>query len=155
MSSKVVSTVVRRAVLSDVSSVAELFNGYRMFYEQPDDYAKCEQFLRERLENEQSVVFLAEEEGEAKGFCQMYPLFSSVRCRHTWLLNDLFVSADRRRTGVGGSLMQAAEDHARNDGAAQILLETAESNVPGQQLYESRGWELETDVRHYALTFEA
>ena len=79
-------------------------------------------------------------------------MFSSVRARRTWVLNDLFVEAEFRRGGVAGSLMQVAEDFAKENDGALIALETGESNKQAQKLYESRGWELEQGVRHYSLT---
>eukprot|EP00750_Incisomonas_marina_P015972 INCI18824.1.p1 GENE.INCI18824.1~~INCI18824.1.p1 ORF type:complete len:177 (-),score=32.44 INCI18824.1:1069-1527(-) len=145
-----VSASVRRASVSDLRSVAPLFNAYRMFYGQPTDLVACESFLRDRIERAESTLFVAEVPGATAGFVHLYPLFSSVRLRRTWVLNDLFVSEEFRRSGVANSLMATAEDFARGDGAAQIVLETAEDNIPGQTLYENRGWELERDTRHYA-----
>ena len=53
-----------------------------------------------------------QEEEVATGFVQLYPMFSSVRARRTWVLNDLFVEAQFRRGGIAGSLtsMQVAEE---------------------------------------------
>ena len=52
----------------------------------------AENFLKERLENQDSEIFVAEENGILTGFTQLYPLFSSTRMKRYWLLNDLFVN---------------------------------------------------------------
>jgi ribosomal protein S18 acetylase RimI-like enzyme len=45
-----------------------------------------------------------------------------------------------RGTGAGRALMQAAEAHGREAGAARLELSTADTNLIGQSLYESCGW---------------
>jgi ribosomal protein S18 acetylase RimI-like enzyme len=92
--------------------------------------------------------------GEAAGFCQLYPLFSSISARRLWLLNDLFVAPESRRHGVANALMAVAETFARDEGGHEIMLQTAETNIPGQKLYESRGWEKELGYRTYLLTLD-
>ena len=141
-----------RATADDLDRLAVLFDGYRSFYEQPSDVDGARAFLAERLAAGESVVFMAEdEEGRAMGFTQLYPLFSSVRMGRVWLLNDLYVDAAARRTGLGDALMQAAEEFAREQGALGMQLETAEDNHAGQALYERRGWTVERGFLHYGL----
>ena len=60
----------------------------------------AENFLKERLENQDSEIFVAEENGILTGFTQLYPLFfSSTRMKRYWLLNDLFVNENHRGKG--------------------------------------------------------
>ena len=104
---------IRRATDADIARVAPLFDAYRSFYGQPPDIARADAFLRERLARGESALLLAERDGEALGFTQLYPLFSSVRTARLWLLNDLFV-ADLILSGEtnwelpGGSIRWAA-----------------------------------------------
>src|SRR3982751_1059915 len=113
---------VRQAVLSDLPVLAPLFDAYRQFYGRPPDLAAAESFLRERLTRHESTVFLAHAEIGPVGFTQLYPSFSSVSLARTFVLNDLFVVASRRRTGVGSALLRAATDHARSLGAVRVTL---------------------------------
>lgn len=64
---------VRRATLADLRAVPELFDGYRQFYKQPADYHLADAFIRNRLANDESVVFLAidRESGAGLGFVQL------------------------------------------------------------------------------------
>ena len=142
---------VRRATLDDLEKLAPLFEGYRRFYQQPEDPARSREFLRERLTAGDSVVFLAEENGAVTGFTQLYPLFSSTACRRLWLLNDLFTTEAARGRGVGRALMAAAREHAVRTGASGIELSTAHTNLPAQRLYESLGYVKEEAFRVYSL----
>ncbi len=133
---------VRRATVEDVEAIAPLFDLYRTFYEQPSDLALAHRFIGERLQQGESVIFLAEMDGKAVGFTQLFPSFSSVGAMRIWILNDLYVDAAARRQGVAQALLQAASEFARADGARRLELETDHSNDSAQALYRRLGWEL-------------
>lgn len=116
---------VRRLSAGEVGRAARLFALYREFYGQPFDLRVAEQFLRERVERAQSIVLLAELDGQAVGFTQLYPGFSSVSAAPAWVLNDLYVLADARGRGVADALMERAEAVAREGGAVVLSLQTA------------------------------
>lgn len=130
----------RRATLDDLPALVPLFDGYRVFYRKPSDPVGAEAFLRDRLERDEAVVFLAEADGQAVGFTLLYPSFSSVRMASIWVLNDLFVAADARTRGAGRALLNAAHDHARATGAVVVVLATSHTNTTAQRLYEATGF---------------
>ncbi|HVW98756.1 MAG TPA: GNAT family N-acetyltransferase [Mucilaginibacter sp.] len=136
---------IKRLTLQDYAPVIPLFNNYRVFYKQSSDIKLAEDFIRCRLENNESVIFLAlQDDGSqpvAAGFTQLYPLISSVRAKRNWLLNDLYVDKAFRRQGIGEALIRAAMDFARADGASFVKLETAVDNFTAQSLYEAVGFE--------------
>lgn len=141
--------------VEEVELVAPLFDAYRQFYGNAPDAEGATDFLTERLGNNESVIFLAlAGEGEKQtplGFTQLYPLFSSIQMKSLWLLNDLFVAPESRRSGVGRALLLHARLFAEESGAAGMMLETAVDNTPAQTLYESLGWVRETKFYTYNL----
>jgi len=145
------ATTVRRATADDLDALAPLFDAYRRFYRQPGDLPRARAWLADRLARHESVVLLAERDGAAAGFTQLYPVFSSVRTARTWLLNDLFVAERARRTGVARRLLDAAARFARDDGAAGLMLETTRDNAPARALYRAAGWH-EDDTQWYSLS---
>ena len=134
------SLSTRRATLDDLDAIAPLFDAYRRFYDQPGDLPRARAFLHERIGLSQSLVLVAELDGAAVGFGQLYPLFSSVHTAPIWILNDLYVADAARRRGVGRRLVLAAEVAARAVGAVRIMLETSRSNAPARALYRDAGW---------------
>jgi len=142
---------LRRAVPDDVDALAPLFDAYRRFYEQPGDVARASAFLHARLERGESVIFVAEAEGAAVGFCQLYPTWCSVAAAPIFVLYDLFVDAGERRAGVGRALMLAAQAFGREAGAVRLDLTTARANARAQALYESLGWERDDVYLTYNL----
>lgn len=142
----------RRATISDLPRLVPLFDAYRQFYRQPPDLLRAEAFLRERLLEGDSVIFLADEAGTGLGFTQLYPTFSSVRTAPAWVLNDLYVTPAARGTGVAEALMQRARRHAEETGACYLELMTARDNLVAQRLYERLGWRRDDEYYHYELT---
>ena len=143
---------IRRAGLDDLDQLAPLFDAYRRFYQQPGDLPRASDFLRERLQRDESVILLAVQDGAVIGFTQLYPLFSSVRTARTWLLNDLYVPEPKRRGGVARGLLDAAAQFAREGGAAGLMLETSRDNAPARALYRAAGWN-EDGSQWYSLSF--
>lgn len=143
---------IRRATPADIDRVAPLFDAYRRFYQQPGDLERARTFLRDRLERDESVILVAERDGAAVGFAQLYLMFSSVRTARLWILNDLYVDESARRGGVARTLLDAAADFARRQGAAGLMLETTRDNGPARALYRAAGWH-EDASQWYSLSF--
>ena len=145
-------TDISRASISDLAELHPLVEKYREFYKQPEN-PKTVQFLTDRLENDEAVVFIARVDGNPVGFTMIYPTFSTVSLSAVWLLNDLYVAETSRGQGVANLVMDAAETAAREAGATRIFLRTAHDNTPAQALYESRGWKQDEVFRRYDLVF--
>ncbi|AMQ83673.1 MULTISPECIES: GNAT family N-acetyltransferase [Pseudomonas] len=141
-----------RATTTRLDAAAKLFDAYRGFYGQPSNLEQSRAFIAERMAGNESAIFLVEDEsGEALGFVQLYPTFSSIDAHRTWLLSDLFTTPAARGRGVGRLLMNTARDFAVETGAKGLVLETATDNVTAQGLYESLGWIRDTGYYTYLL----
>lgn len=146
---------VRQATVADVDLIAPLFDAYRQFYGQRPDLATARGFIADRLQRWESVIFCALPanalESGALGFVQLYPSFSSVAARRTWILNDLFVAERARRRGVANELLAAAYRFGRESQAVRIELTTARSNHGAQRLYETAGYRMVNNFISYAI----
>ena len=144
------AVAVRLASPRDLEELAELFDGYRVFYRQPADRARARQFIEERIALHESVVLVVDgDAGRLDGFTQLFPSFTSSGTARTWLLNDLFVRPEARRRGVGRALVTAAIELGRRTGAAAVSLATEQTNVTAQPLYEALGFERDTAFLYY------
>ena len=131
---------IKKATREDIAKAALLFDAYRVFYKQPSDLKKAFDFLEQRLDMDESVIFLAILKNEAVGLVQMYPIFSSVSLKRAWLLNDLFVAENARNQGVAEALLQETKQYGAETDAAFIILQTADDNYKAQSVYEKNGW---------------
>ena len=132
--------IVKRIAASQAALVFGLFDKYRIFYKQPSDIKLAEQFITERLINNESVIYVAFIDNKPVGFTQLYPKYSSMRAVKNWILNDLYVDEDCRKQGIASQLIQAATDFAKVSNARFIQLETQTDNYTAQSLYESVGF---------------
>jgi GNAT superfamily N-acetyltransferase len=140
-----------RATPEHLDAAVTLFDGYRSFYGQESNPAGARDFLSERMEREESVLFLALDGESGLGLTQLYPSFSSVSMKHLWILNDLFVAPEARGRGVAVALMERVREFAGATGALGLKLATATDNLPAQRLYERLGWKRDEDFYHYVL----
>jgi len=65
---KTMNYQIKKASIEDLDEAAELFNLYRIFYRQESDVEKGKAFLKERLLNNESDIFLAIVDEKAVGF---------------------------------------------------------------------------------------
>ncbi len=140
---------VKQATIADVAAIVPLFNAYRMFYKQHSNLKGASTFLIERLQNSESVIFIALDGDKAVGFTQLFPIFSSVGMQRTWLLNDLFVAEAARGKGIATILLEAAKQHGRQTNSRWLMLQTAVDNFGAQQVYERNGWKKDNDYYVY------
>ncbi|MDQ1812124.1 GNAT family N-acetyltransferase [Massilia sp. CCM 9210] len=136
---------IRQAVLADIDALSVLFDGYRQFYGRESDVEAAKEFLLDRFNHGESVMFIAHEGSDPIGLAQLYPSFSSVSLGRIYILNDLFVTESGRRKGVGAKLLSASVDFAKAVGAIRLALSTANTNTKAQALYETQGWERDDD----------
>src|SRR5690349_17530868 len=99
------TTEIRNATTHDLVQLARLFNAYRVFYKKESDIEAATLFLKERMNKNESVIFVSLNNETITGFTQLYPLFSSTRMRRLWLLNDLFVEEKFRGQGISVALI--------------------------------------------------
>lgn len=132
------------AGMQDLPSLVKLFDAYRIFYRKASDKTGAETFLSQRIENNESVIFIAKNDnGESVGFTQLYPCFSSTRMQRVWILNDLFVDPTQRGKGISKLLIERAKQHCVETQGCGIHLETEKSNDIGNKLYPATDFELE------------
>lgn len=140
---------IKKATIEDLDSIASLFDAYRIFYRKESDLDAASVFIKERITNNESIIYLAFIEDVPVGFTQLYPIFSSTRMKRVWLLNDLYVDKKHRGKGISKMLLNQSKQLAKDTKAAAVVLETEKSNDIGNQLYPSAGFTIEDDVNHY------
>jgi ribosomal protein S18 acetylase RimI-like enzyme len=144
---------IKKINKQETDLVIDLFNKYRLFYNQPSDMVIAKKFIQARQDNNESIIFVALESINDRklpvGFTQLYPAYSSVRAIKYWILNDLYVEPDHRKKGIGEKLIKTAMDFAKKDGATIMELSTAIDNYTAQTLYENIGFEKQKADKGY------
>ncbi|MET3108237.1 ribosomal protein S18 acetylase RimI-like enzyme [Oxalobacteraceae bacterium GrIS 2.11] len=144
---------IRKFQQHDLSQVAQLFDAYRQFYEVSSDLTLAENYIADRIKNNESTILVAENSaGGLDGFCQLYPTFCSVIAQPIYVLYDLFVAPSARGKGVAKQLLDASVALAKEHGRARLDLSTAKTNQVAQSVYEANGWIRDNDFYTYNFT---
>ena len=140
---------IKRAHQGHLNELVQLFDAYCMFYKKESNLEGAKRFLSKRMQQKESIIFVALLEEKLVGFTQLYPLFSSTNMMPIWLLNDLFVAKEHRGKQISKGLIKAAQEHCKITKANGISLETEKSNVPGNALYSKMGFALDQEHNFY------
>lgn len=146
---------IKSATITELDAVALLFDEYRQFYQQEADLDLARQFINARIQDNDSVIFVAlDTQGHGLGFCQLYPTFSSISACSILVLSDLYVTQHARCVGLGRRLMNCVLEYAYANRITSITLETHKNNQQAQALYESLGFVLDKEFLTYSLDVE-
>lgn len=150
---KQIDLLIRTARITDITLLLPLFCKYRNFYKVEEKQKEAEEFLLDRLNRNESKVFLAMNGQTAVGFTQLYPSFSSISLKSLWILNDLYVDEKFRKLGVGKMLLDAAREFALQTNSKGLTLSTGIENETAQSLYEKYGFIRNDHFYQYFLFF--
>ncbi len=137
-----------KAQLEHLDDVSSLFNDYRIFYSQTSDLESAKAFLKERIKNKESIIYIAYISDIAVGFTQLYPLFSSVSIQRMELLNDLYIHPDYRNQGIGEALIHKAKTYCKENNSKGLAIQTETTNR-AQELYQRLGFAKDPDLHFF------
>ena len=95
--------------------------------------------LKEDLLNEKNNIFIGYfDDGKLEGCCMLVPLDN-----HTIQLRQMAVLAGLQGKGIGRTIMQFAENLARDKGFKNIMMHARESAIG---FYQKQGYEIKGDI---------
>lgn len=118
------------------------FDGARFIAPTPGTEAGYASFLVSRLGEPDTLVLVAEVEGEVAGYCYAElegTDFMSLR-GPAGMIYDLLVDPAQRGHGLGRRLLEAMRAALVERGARQVVLSTAERNAGAQKLFAAAGF---------------
>jgi len=102
------------------------------------DPARAERAVKEAIEDDDAAMLVAADGDRFVGLCSAYLELNSIRFGQRCWVEDLAVDPERRSEGLGGALLDAAEDWAREQGATHLELDTGLDRTDAQRFYERR-----------------
>ncbi|MDQ6875495.1 MAG: GNAT family N-acetyltransferase [Actinomycetota bacterium] len=88
-------------------------------------------------------VLVASDRRALVGWIKVVPATPLASTAHVRLINGLGVHPDRRRSGIGRALIDAAIELARDRQARKLNLRVLSTNAPAQALYAAAGFRVE------------
>lgn len=130
---------VRLAGPEDVADVARLLGAFRDWYgKSTPDHASFERSVRRILETENAEYLLAGT--PAVGVAQVRYRWSVWTEAEDCWLEDLYVTDEARRGGIGRALAEAVLERARARGCKRVELDVDADNTAARALYASLGF---------------
>ena len=145
------SIVITRATKEHYKDVGTLFDLYRQFYKYKTNLKASTKYIKDRINQNESFIFLCFYKKEPAGFVQLYETFDSLNINKKLILYDLYVEKKFRRNGIGRKLMNTAKKLAKSKKIKIVELSTATNNKKAQALYESLDYKRDKEYYTYFL----
>lgn len=132
---------IRRATADDMDAMLglleELFSIEKDFCFEVERQRKA---LLLALQEEGCAIFVSEKNKKVVGMCMVQTLLSTAEGGPVGLVEDVVVSAAHRGSGIGGLLLEGAEEWARGKGLTRLQLLTDKGNKGAVEFYRKKGW---------------
>ena len=145
------SIVITRATKEHYKDVGALFDLYRQFYKYKTNLKASTKYIKDRISQNESFIFICFYKKEPAGFVQLYETFDSLNINKKLILYDLYVDKKYRKNGIGRKLMDKAKKLAKFKKIQNIELSTAKNNKNAQSLYESLDYIRDKEYYNYFL----
>jgi ribosomal protein S18 acetylase RimI-like enzyme len=144
--------LIRRAEPRDASALGELgislmrthyaFDDRRFLEPNTADAAGYAQFLSSQLDDDDSIVMLAEQRGRIVGYvyAAIEPLSWKDLRDECGYIHDLLVDDAARGRGAGEALLNTAIEWLQERGMPRVVLGTAAQNENARRLFQRRGF---------------
>jgi GNAT superfamily N-acetyltransferase len=105
------------------------------------DVSKCRNALKMLISgSDNGVVFAAKAADKLVGMCSVQALISTAHGGKSGVIEDMIVSRNSRREGVGSLLINKIEDWATELGIGRLQLLADITNTPALDFYERNRW---------------
>ena len=133
-----VNPIIRAAKRNDLTELTDLYKHLH------DDDAVDEETVNavftSILDSEKTVVVVAEIDESVVGTCHLTLVRNLTRGGQPWCaLENMVVSPESRRKGIGAALMKWSISWADDRGAYKLQLVSADRRVESHRLYERSG----------------
>jgi ribosomal protein S18 acetylase RimI-like enzyme len=130
---------VRPATVEDAMEIARLLHEFNLEFEEPSPGVEAmAENVRRLLEPGEITVLLAGEGPDGLSLFRFRPALWSEGLET--YLQELYVVPALRGRGIGRALLERTIEIAREEGADGIDLNTGETDIPAQGLYETMGF---------------
>jgi ribosomal protein S18 acetylase RimI-like enzyme len=147
---------IRKAVHSDIRELEKLWIEFMDHHGELDpDYVRSEDasknwadYMETRMESDSAIVFVAVDGSDIVGYVgaliREYPPIFTIQ--EYGFIEEIAVTADRRRQGIATRLWSAAEEWLRSRGLTTIRVNINVNNPDSQGFFRSLGFTDDTET---------
>jgi ribosomal protein S18 acetylase RimI-like enzyme len=128
------------------AEAAELLDQYRQHYGANPAPEPVGDWIGDLVTTGRMRVYVAGPGTRVDGICTVAAIPAALTLRTVWLIRDLYVDPDARRSGVARALLAHVAEAAGAEGAHRLSLQTEADNAGALELYAKAGFEPVRDV---------
>ena len=147
--------IIRKGEESDLEQVLDLIKELAVYEKAPKEVTNTLAEMREDGFGEKPIfeMYVAEQNDKLVGLALYYLAYSTWKGK-TLYLEDLIVSEQYRRTGIGKRLFDAVALRARHLKAKRFAWQVLEWNAPAIQFYQKIGAKIDPEWLNCRMTEE-
>lgn len=148
---------IRKAKDADIPSVLGLMREFAEFEYLLESLEITVEDLREVLFGENAFVhcLIAVDDEKIAAYAIFYLHFSSFRGQKSVYLEDIYISENYRKYGLGGKMLKEIAKIGSLHGAVRMDFQVLKWNTPAVKFYEKHGAIIDEDERHFRFTDDA
>jgi GNAT superfamily N-acetyltransferase len=145
---------IRKAAQSDLDGIIELMCEFAEFEHLTDRLEVTEERLLEAVFGKTAFVhcLVASDGSRLVAYALLYPIFSSFRAQKGMFVEDLFLTAEHRHSGLGERMLRAVAQIAKKETCERLDLMVLDWNLPAIKFYEKHGAVRDEQERHFKFT---
>lgn len=145
---------IRKAKRGDEDQIMNLIKGLAEYEKAPEQVVNtAEELGNDLFELHACDAFVAEESGSIKGFALFYTNYSTWKGKCLYL-EDLYISPEYRRTGVGSMLFDEVIQEAKRREVRRMDWQVLDWNEPAINFYKKKEALLDPEWVNGRLFFE-
>lgn len=148
---------VKTTTLQDIPAILELMREFA-------EYENLLEYLEVTAEDLQKAIFgenafvkclIALDDIKPIAYAFFYPTFSSFRGQKSVYLEDIFITSEYRKYGIGEGMLREIARIGKEFGAVRMDFQVLKWNEPAIGFYKKYGAIMDEDERHFKFTDEA
>ncbi len=148
---------IQKTTPKDISATLNLMQEFAEYTDLLEYLEVTEKDLQEVIFGENAFVqsLIAFDNKKPIAYAFFYPTFSSFRGQKSIYLEDIFITKDYRKYGVGEKMLREIARIGKNFGAVRMDFQVLKQNEPAINFYKKHGAVMDEDERHFKFVDEA
>lgn len=145
---------IREAEERDISGIILMMREFSRFEHLEKYFEANDEQLRDVLFGPEAFVeaLVAEGRGNYAGYALFYPNYASFRGQRGYYLEDLYITAEARGSGLGEAFLRQIARRGSARGFKRIDFQVLDWNDPAIRFYEKLGAYRDDTERHFKFT---
>lgn len=148
---------IRKSTSKDIPAIIELMREFAEFENLSDSLEVNQENLRDAMFGENAFVegLIAFDAETAVAYAIFLPYFSSFRGQRSVYLEDIYITENYRKSGLGEKMLREIARVGKEKGAVRMDFQVLDWNAPAINFYKKHGAVIDDSERHLKFTDEA